>query len=243
MPLIDTSYVMQGSRGYIFRGRTAYAQALVEGGIDAVDLDNNHIMDYTTRGYSSTKTALSKKGVGYFGLGNVCYIVRNGIKIGFVGFRPENTSISKMKSSVKAAQSRCDIVVASFHWGVEYRKSPTAQQIAYGRAAVDAGADLVLGHHSHVVSGIELYKGKHIVYGLGTIVSTVELPDDIDTFIYQHTFSVTGTAVSNEGFEIVPVLMSDNKSYNDAQPVIATGSDRSRILSKIKQYSPSKNPF
>ena len=245
IPLINTNHVMQGSRSYIFRGKEEYARALSAGGIDAVDLDNNHIMDYTSKGYSRTRSAVSGQGIASFGLGKVAYITRNGIKIGFVGFRPESTSISKMKSGIKAVQSRCDIVIASFHWGLDKRYSPTGQQIAYGRAAVDAGADLVVGHHSHLVSGIELYKGKHIVYGLGTIVSAVERPDDVDTFIYQHTFSVTGTSVSNKDFNIVPVLMTANgkNSYNDAQPVIADGDDKTRILNKIKKYSPSKNPF
>ncbi len=248
IPLIDTSYKMQGSRSYIFRGKTAYAKALVDGNrpiIDAVDLDNNHIMDYGSRGYSSTRSAVSGWNVGSFGLGKVFYKTANGVKIGFVGFRPENISTAQVKSTVRAVQSRCDVVIASFHWGLEHRYSPTGQQIAYGRAAVDGGADLVVGHHSHLVSGIELYKGKHIVYGLGTIVSAVERPDDVDTFIYQHTFSVTGTSVSNNGFEIVPVLMTVNgkNSYNDAQPVFATGDDRTRIRNKIEKYSPSKNPF
>ncbi len=243
MPLIDTSYVMQGSRGYIFRGKTVYAQALKAGGIDAVDLDNNHIMDYSTRGYTSTKSAVNKYSVGYFGLGSVFYKTVNNVKIGFAGFRPDTTSIAKVKASVKSIQSRCDIVVVSFHWGQEYRYSPSAQQIAYGRGAVDAGADLVLGHHSHVISGIELYKGRHIVYGLGTIISTVELPSDTRTFIYQHTFSVRGTTVSNDSFNIVPVRMSSDSDYNDAQPRIATGSDATAIIDKIKALSPSKNPF
>lgn len=247
IPLIDTTYKMQGSRSYIFRGKTTYARALKEGGIDAVDLDNNHIMDYGSKGYDSTRKAVGPQGIdiGSFGLGKVCYITRKGIKIGFVGFRPENISTTQVKSTVRAVQSRCDVVIASFHWGLEHRYSPTGQQIAYGRAAVDAGADLVVGHHSHLVSGIELYKGKHIVYGLGTIVSAVERPDDVDTFIYQHTFSVTGTSVSNKGFDIVPVLMTNNgkDSYNDAQPVLATGDRASSIISKIKRYSPSKNPF
>lgn len=241
IPLIDTNGIANGSRSYIFRGRTKYAQALSAGGVNLVDLDNNHIMDYGAAGLRSTKNALPNS---YFGLGTVRYRIEKGIKIGFVGFRPENISLSKMKSSVKAVQSRCDVVIASFHWGLENRYSPTGQQIAYGRAAVDAGADLVVGHHSHLVSGIELYKGKHIVYGLGTIVSAVERPDDVDTFIYQHTFAVTGTSVSNKGFDIVPVLMTNNgkDSYNDAQPVLA-GDRASAIIAKIKRYSPSKNPF
>jgi poly-gamma-glutamate synthesis protein (capsule biosynthesis protein) len=244
VPLINTSRVVNSSRSYVFRGKTTYASALAAGGIDAVDLDNNHIMDYGSSGLSSTKSAVKAQGVGYFGLGSVSYITENGVKVGFAGFRPENISLTKLKATVKSLKQRCDILVVSFHWGVEYRYSPTGQQITYGRTAVQAGADLVLGHHSHVVSGVELYRGKHIVYGLGTIVSTVALPDDIDCIIYQHTFSVLGTTVSNAGFNIVPVKMTDNTSYNDAQPYVATGDAATKIIDKVKRYSTSgADPF
>lgn len=244
IPLVDTSYVMQGPRSYIFRGQTKYVNALTAGGIDAVDLDNNHIMDYGSRGYSSTQAALRGHSVGYYGLGKVFYKTVNGIKIGFMGFRPDSASLSKMRAGVKAVRSQCDILVVSFHWGTEYRYAITAQQAAYGHEAVKAGADLVLGHHSHVVSGIEVYKGKYIVYGLGTIMSTVELPKDTDCFIYRHTFSVTGTTVSNADEKIIPVNMTkykatDKQAFNDAQPIPATNADA--IIAKIRTYSPNKN--
>jgi len=247
IPLYNTSRIVNGNRSYIFCGRKEYALALSAGGIDAVDLDNNHIMDYGSAGFTSTKSAVRSQGVGYFGRGSVYYTIRNGIKIGFVGFRPESISISKMKASVKAVKSRCDIVIASFHWGRDYIKSISASQRAYGRAAVQAGADLVVGHHSHVVSGIEkyTYKGRsaYIVYGLGTIVSAVTRPEDIDTFIYQHTFSVTGTTVSNADAKIVPVKMTKagKTEQNDAQPYIAEGDAKREIIDKIKQYSPDKS--
>ncbi len=247
MPLINTSKVANGSRSYIFRGKTTYAQALKAGGVDAVDLDNNHIMDYGSSGYNSTRSAVSGQGIGSFGRGKVCYITQNGVKVGFAGFRPESISLSKMKSSVKALKQRCDVAVISFHWGTEYRYKATASQVAYGRAAVQAGADLVLGHGPHVVGGIELYRNKHIVYSLGTIISTVTLPDDTDCFIYRHTFAVTdtskGVAVSNAGFDIVPATMSGSTSYNDAQPQLESGSAASKIVSKIKSASPDNNPF
>jgi poly-gamma-glutamate synthesis protein (capsule biosynthesis protein) len=253
-PLIDTTYRMQGSRSYIFRGKPIYAQALREGDIDAVDLDNNHIMDYGSRGYSSTKTAVKAVGVKSFGLGSVAFVYEKGIKIGFMGFRPENISISKLKANIVAAKKKCDILIVSFHWGRDYINSILTSQRVYGHAAVQAGADMVVGHHSHVVSGIEkyTYKGKsvYIVYGLGTIVSTVELPKDTDTFVYRHTFSVTGTSVSNvdNAIEIIPVKMTEGdkrdaqgNKYNDAQPVLAKGKAGSDIIDKIKQYSPNKN--
>ncbi len=238
IPLINTGKVVNSSRTYVFRGLPVYADALTAGNTGAaqvvMNLDNNHIMDYAANGFKSTRSALSARGIKSFGRGYVAYVFQNGIKIGFVGYRPESISLAKMRNHVKAAKKQCDILIASFHWGVNYVNRPTNQQIAYGRGAVNAGADLVLGHHSHVISGIELYKGKHIVYGLGTIVSAVIRPNDIDTFIYRHTFGVTGTSVSNQGFDIVPVLMTNDDKINDAQPVIDKGN---RIRDRIKSFS------
>jgi uncharacterized protein YjdB/poly-gamma-glutamate capsule biosynthesis protein CapA/YwtB (metallophosphatase superfamily) len=241
MPLYDTNRVIQGSREHIFRGKPAYAKALKAGEIDVVDIDNNHIMDYGNAGFKSTLTALNNYSIGYFGRGHVSYRMQKGVRIGFVGYRPESASISKIKNHVKSIKQNCDILVASFHWGSSY--NPTSKQRAYGRAAIDAGADLVLGHHTHLVSGIELYKGKHIVYGLGTIVSAVNLPADTDTFIYRHTFSVSGTSVKNADFDIVPVKMTRATSRNDAQPDLATADEADAIIQKIKRYSPENNPF
>lgn len=242
IPLINTNRVVNSSRSYVFRGKTAYAAALAAGGINAVDLDNNHIMDYGSTGYTSTKNAVSAQHIVPFGLGSYKYIIKNGVKVGFAGFRPENISITKLKSTVGSLKRKCDVLVVSFHWGSDFRYSISAQQIAYGHASVQAGADLVLGHHSHVVSGIEVYRDSYIVYGLGTIVSTVERPKDIDCLIYQHTFSVLGTKVSGSG-RLVPALMTRAGEHeeNDAQPVLATGSAKERIIEKIKKYSPNKN--
>ena len=243
IPLTNSTRINEPWRNYRFRGKPGYVEA-IDGIIDVVDLDNNHIKDFGQAGYNDTRSILRSRGIGYFGLGRVEYRIQNGVKIGFVGYRPEMISLSKIKAHLRSARKNCDILIASFHWGGGYR--PNATQKKFGRAAIDAGADLVLGHHSHVVSGIELYKGKHIVYGLGTIVSAVRLPSDTDTFIYKHTFSVSGERnVTNSSFEIVPVKMTANTQYNDAQPVLVEkdSAEYNRIKDKIKYYSPASNPF
>ncbi len=243
IPLINTSRIIQGSRNNILRGKTKYAQALKYAGFDTVDIDNNHIMDYGYVGYASTKAALSAQGISSFGRGTTRFITRKGVKIGFAGYRPENISITRMKADIRAIRKKCDIVIASFHWGVE-GYVPSAEQRAYGRAAVQAGAQLVVGHHTHVVSGIEQYTYKEtsgiIVYGLGTIVSVMKRPSDVDTLIYRHTFSVTGSTVTNVRGEIVPVHMTtaDKDKRNDAQPVLAEGAKADAIINKIARFSP-----
>ncbi len=248
IPLVNTDKVVKGSRNYIFRGRKEYAQALKDAGFRAVDLENNHIMDYGYAGYQSTRSAVSSQGIKPFFRTSVAYVYEKGVKIGFVGYRPENISLSSMRTQVRAARKKCDILIASFHWDSS-GYGATGQQRAYGRSAIDAGADLVVGHHSHLLSGIEEYKGKYIVYGLGTIASVIQRPKDIDTMIYQHTFEVTDvststTTVTTKGGRIVPVLMTTaaEKEKNTAQPVIAEGDDAARILNKVRNFSPGGLP-
>lgn len=242
IPLIDTSKVIKGPR-YILRGKTKYAKALKYAGFDTVDLDNNHIMDYGYVGYASTKKALKAQGISFFGLGTARFITRKGVKIGFVGYRPQFISVSKMKANIQAVKKKCDIVIASFHW-TSGKYAITGEQRTYARAAVQAGAQLVVGHHTHLLSGIEQYTYKKnsgiIVYGLGTLVSVMKRPDDVGTMVYRHTFSVTGSEVTNVRGEIVPVHMTTapKNKPNDAHPVIVDGTDAQKILDKVEWHSP-----
>ncbi len=102
---------------------------------------------------------------------------------------------------------------------------------------MDAGADLVLGHHSHVVSGIEIYKGKHIVYGLGTFSSCIATPMDMDTFAFQQKFLVSSSGVEDGGIKIIPASISGSSGSNNAQPIKLSGDAAERVKAKIRKYS------
>jgi poly-gamma-glutamate synthesis protein (capsule biosynthesis protein) len=125
------------------------------------------------------------------------------------------------------------------HWGEERVYSATDAQVAYGRALVDAGADLVLGSHSHVVGGIELYNGKYIVYGLGNFCfGGNSNPSDKDAMIFQQTFVLDPDAgIVDGGISVIPVSTSSVAYANDYRPTPLSGMEARRVLRKIDDYS------
>jgi poly-gamma-glutamate capsule biosynthesis protein CapA/YwtB (metallophosphatase superfamily) len=111
-------------------------------------------------------------------------------------------------------------------------------QFKLGHAAVDAGADLVLGHHPHVLQGIEEYGGKHIVYSLANFVfGGNSIPEDYDSMIYQEVFALKGGKVTGSSNRILPVSISTVKRGNDFRPVLLEGEERDRVLARVSAFS------
>lgn len=225
---------------YIFRGKPAYAQILKEGSVEVANLANNHVQDFAGSGYRDTMSALDKYGVAYAGVkGSPAPIIKvKGVKVGFYGNMSSQTSGKEVTKHIAALKAKCDVVVASFHWTdvKEYLYTVQSRQKTIARAAVDAGADLVVGHHSHVLSGIEVYKGKYIAYSLGNFV-IVGTGGDHDTFIFQQTFDVYNGFAEDNGIKVIPCRISSESGKNNIQPMVATGDEADRIIQKIKKYS------
>lgn len=127
----------------------------------------------------------------------------------------------------------------SFHWGEEKAEYPNDVQVELAHAAIDAGADLVLGHHPHVLQGIEQYKGKNIVYSLGNFCFGGNMyPSDMDTMIFQQTFTLKGGKLQEDNVtNIIPCSISSVEDYNNYQPTPAAGEKETEILNKITQRS------
>ncbi len=130
-------------------------------------------------------------------------------------------------------------MVVDFHWNSELVEEPNEDMVTLGHAAVDAGADLVVGSHSHIVSGIEKYNGKFIVYGLGNFCFGGNLhPRDMDAMMFRQTFTVTGDgAQKDDNIAIIPVSVSSDSSYNNYQPTPVSGSAADQIMQKINARS------
>jgi poly-gamma-glutamate synthesis protein (capsule biosynthesis protein) len=217
-------------------------------GIDAVSLANNHTLDYGTNALTDTMRALDESGIGHFGAGRDregAYGPRifdiDGQRVAFLGFTDlSNTgyphpslptpapahSPERVAGAVRAAEGRADVVIAYFHWGVEYTAVPDERQRSLAHAAVDAGADLVIGAHPHWVQTTERYKGKLIAYSLGNFVfdqmwSTETRRGVVATFTFEDSQLV--------GVRYTPVLIED---YN--QPRVATGHDRDAVLERLE---------
>ena len=178
---------------YSFRMEPKAIDGLKYAGFNVLSVANNHIGDWGADAMKDTFKRLSEAGIFYVGGGfdkeepyEPRIIEVNGMKIAFLGFSQfgknylESGGINKsgiavideekIGTAVKKARAEADIVVVSFHWGEEYQAEPNEYQKRIGHLAIDAGADLVIGHHPHVIQPIEKYKDSYIAYSLGNFV-------------------------------------------------------------------------
>lgn len=242
-----TNATLGAGKTYTLKARPAYVDVLTRAHVEVVTHANNHTADFMAQGIRDTRTAVTTANMAYVSGAITATKNVNGIKVGFCAANQTGTtSTATLLRAIKALKSqRCDLIVASIHWGREFVYPANASQRSMGRAAVNAGADLVLGHHSHVVSGIEKYRGKYIVYSLGTLSSALVTPEDMDTFLFKQTFrmDVKSRLVESGDADVslIPVSMSTDRTtagnVNDARPVILSGDEKQRVLNKIRYYS------
>ena len=229
------------SNTYSFAAPPEYVQVLTSGNIEAVSLENNHIMDHGETGYADTCQTLENNGIVYSGhLGSAIYTTDTGVSIGMLSYQTFNGNYpviyNAIEGDIAALRSAgCQLVIVSYHWGEEKDYLPNERQVPLGRATIDAGADLVIGHHSHRINPIEEYNGKYICYSLGNFSFAGNIkPDDMDTFIFQQRFRVypDGRA-QNEGFRIVPCSISSQESVNDFKPTPKEGDAAQAVVDRL----------
>lgn len=191
-PLLPGREIKTGEM--LFRADPQFVTALRDANFSVVSLANNHTPNFGEKGLTSTRDALDKAGIGFAGAGQnkeqafAPYIItKNNIRFAFLAYNdpsvvPETYCASKllsgtacmdieqMKEDVSLAKQNADIVIVSLHAGDEYKPTPNEIQKTFAHAAVDAGADIVIGHHPHVVQTAEIYHSKYIFYSLGNFV-------------------------------------------------------------------------
>ena len=226
--LTDSTYVPSSKKEnqFLFSAPPSYVSMLSDNGVEAAALENNHIMDHGEDAYEDTKNALRDAGIVYSNSTEVGVIEVKGVEIAMLSYLCIDRYESlwdKVPAEIQAAKEKYPIVICNFHWGNEKDYSPTKNQIKMGRLAVDAGADLVLGHHSHRLNPIEQYKGVYICYSLGNFCfAGNSKPSDMSSFMFQTRFRVKDGVVSNEGFRIIPIRISSRTDYNDFTPTPLT---------------------
>lgn len=234
------------TKTYNFKAPADYAEILTLGSVEAVNIANNHLYDYGKQGVQDTINALDERGIVYSGEGRLGIYQVKGVKIGMTGycypFKDGKANIALDVSALR--QMGCQIVIASFHWGQEYDYTQNKEQKKIGRAAIDAGADLVIGHHPHVVQGIERYKGRYILYSLGNLVFGGNTdPKDRDAYLAQLRFTVDETSSRPPELQIIPVRLTEKKVNTDYRPVLATGKQKDKILRKILKNSKNMDDY
>ena len=226
---------------YAFKAPAEYAGILTSGSVEAVNTANNHSHDYGDQGYEDTISALDSAGILNFGYDKTIVTEVKGVKVGLVGIYELKDHLERKEqlkqniAKVKAEGAQVTIVI--FHWGNEKEEVPDSHQTTLAHLAIDEGADLVCGHHPHVLQGIEEYKGKNIVYSLGNFCfGGNQHPSDMDTMIFQQTFTVDQNGVKADNVtNIIPCSVSSDSDYNNYQPTPAEGDEATRILSKIQE--------
>lgn len=233
------------SSSLIFRADPECAPALVASGFNVLSLANNHIMNQGPEGLLNTLVLLTEAGAKGVGAGTergkahqAAIIEKNGLKVAFLAYAyPGNQEaqadapgvaimkIADLEQDLKEAKDEADVVIVSMHAGTEYSREPNQKQIDFGHAAIDHGADLVIGHHPHWIQPIEKYKNKYIIYSLGN-------------FIFDQTWSpetqeglVASIDLNREGvqsLEFLPVRIFDS-----SQPRFVEGEAGERILKRL----------
>lgn len=209
---------------FLFRADPSFVEMLPAGGVDTVSLENNHVLDMGADGLAETKKTLLGAGITYASEDEAAVFSVKGVKIGSLAYQTfggrHDEIIEKLPGDIAALrQQGCQIVIVSYHWGAEKDYKPNKNQIRLGRATVDAGADLVIGHHSHRINPIEYYNGKYICYSLGNFSFAGNTkPDDMSTYIFQIRMRVREDGVTSEEFKIIPCRISSRTDYNDFAP-------------------------
>lgn len=242
---------------FTFRMNPAYAKALKNAGVDICTLANNHVMDYGEQGLFDTFTVLSDLEIAHCGAGHhseeaasASILVRRGLRVGFLAFsltypddfwanqRRPGTAYpeeSKLRERIQELQSTTDCVVVSFHWGQELMTTPKAYQQRLARQAIDWGADLIIGHHPHVIQGLEIYNGKLIAYSLGNYVFG-SYSNKVQDGLLLKAILTKGGVVSAEA---IPIVINNYQVH--FQPTVLSGDQKRSSIEKINNLSRSLN--
>ena len=234
----------------IFRSNPGAEKALRQAGFSVLSLANDHVPDFGEKGLKDTFYFLENAGIKYVGAGQnereayqPVYIEKKGVKFAFLAYNDSDIAPAyyeasanragtafmrqeKMTKAVKEAKQEANFVIVSMHAGTEYSDQPNDSQINFAHAAIDAGADLVVGHHPHVVQTLEEYGGKYIFYSLGNFVfdqpQKQETKEGLAVKIYFSKDRINKIS-------LLPVVME-----NLAQPEIANQSKGEKILQRLK---------
>ncbi len=240
---------------FTFRAAPGVLAGAKRAGMDVFTLANNHVLDFGPEAMKDTLDHLDNNGIDYTGAGMNLYgatrpviVEKKGLKVGFLAFSrvfPSGSwvagpkkwgmasgyDVDLVKDSVEYLARQADFVVVSLHWGKEMAEYPRKEDVRFGHMLVDAGADMVLGHHPHVIQGIEFYKNKMIAYSAGNFIFSSPSPKALEGMIIQ---------VEAENKKIGRARIIPTGIIN-AQPHILQGKQREKVLQRVRDLSKGMN--
>ena len=224
---------------FTFCGDSRFIDGLTYMGAKVANLANNHTSNYGAEGITLTNNLLQQHGIKTSGLGPVAVIDVRGVKFGFIGFNGVGRAIDQVavKASIERARQLADIVVVQFHWGKEYERQPMADPhvptpddpVAIGHAAVDWGADIVIGNHPHWYQGIEVYHDRLITYAHGNFV--------FDQMWSEETREGVVGTYTFYGTQLVAASWKAVRIYDYGQPVFMNAKDDATALQTMEAAS------
>lgn len=255
---IATSGKQLPGKGIWFRADPAVTEGLKEAGFNVLSLANNHTLDYDTPALLETIQNLEQAGIGYVGAGEnleqarrPLVVIRDGVSVGFLAYNEfynyfwsysykrtfeatdstAGTAPMKediIKEDIEKLKELCDVVVVSLHWGIENSNRITTAQQQLGHKIIDWGGDIVLGHHPHVLQGIEFYNGKPIAYSLGNFVFDQNGDNNNQSIIL---------FIELEDGNIAGVSAYPVQIYDKHQPRLADGAKKEQVMNRMETLS------
>ncbi len=237
-----TKETKKAEKTWRYRGYPEYVDILVKGSVEGVNLANNHTFDYFQKGFDDTVKTLNNAKIDYSYQEHYFIKEIKGARIAFLGYTGFSKDTKLMKKQIEDIKKNklADFIVANIHWGNNYDKVPIKTQRVLGKALVDLGADLVVGHHAHILQGKEVYKGKTIMYSIGNFCYGGSISVKArDTIIYQCvlTFDKDKKQIIKVEEKLIPAFTSGTTDKNNYQPVLAEGKDKERILKDFAELS------
>ena len=221
-----------------------YARVYLTSGIDAVNTANNHCMDYFTAGYQDTLAVLDELPLPHFGTlypgtrqeqDQLGIFEAKGVTIGAAGFSyPQSEDLPAIQQRIRKLKSEgCDLVIVSLHWGRELLTAPKNWQITLAQQVIDAGADVIWGHHPHILQQVQFYRGKPIFYSTGNFTFGAMQQVDPDTGIFQLRYELGENGPQLRRFSVIPCRTQGKGDY---RPYPLTDEEEKRAMLKKLIY-------
>lgn len=234
------------NKTFVFKGPADYVNILTENSVEAVTLANNHSLDYGRPGYDATKAILEEAGVSYVekDCSNIM-TTESGLTVGMYA-ATFTFDVDHMRAEVASLREQgADVIILAIHWGKEGYYYPITDQERYAREAIDAGVDIVYGHHPHVLQKMEEYNGGLILYSMGNFSFGGNIqPPDLDTVVIQQEYirDAEGNVTRGE-LTVIPCSISSIPKVNNYQPTpYEEGSEEyQRVLDKLADLWRGRN--
>lgn len=240
-----TNSNIKASKEFTFKAPPEFVQALTNGSIEGVTIANNHTRDYLEQGLIDTKNTLKKADVKYFGEGEKWIENVKGQNFGFLGYKGysyDKAFLKKLDADIEELKNQNAIILINFHWGDEGTYYPNNVQKFLAHYSIDKGADIIIGHHPHVIQGLESYKGKVIAYSLGNFCfGGNKNPSDKDSFILQTKFNFEDEQLKSYEIKVIPCSISSVTNLNNYQPTPLEGAKKEEFFKKINKLSQNLN--